>query len=184
MIRVAEEKDLVGIAAVHQAALPETLISRMGRAVIERLYRTLLHQDNAKIYLRGEGKQVDAVASWAMSYQIALDPKTKQDIVKKIWRDPRKWLGVMERALMGQYIKLFFGYEPWLLTLAVAKNIQGKGVGSKLVERVWSDVKLHGQSSLLVETLRTKEKAVHFYEKRGFKQVKRVGPNIILRKTL
>lgn len=184
MIRAAMAADIVEIARIHSVSLAETIMSKMGLPILSKLYSALLGQPSAKIYLDEEKGEVVGIASWALSYKIELDKNTKKEIVKQIFKYPTLWMGVIERALTGQYIKLFFGYEPWLLTLAVAEEKQGSGVGTKLVEKIFAEVRLHGRNSLLVETLIDKDKVVQFYEKLGFVRVKKIGPNIILRKTL
>lgn len=184
MIRSANQQDLPVIVKIHQAALAQTIISKMGRPVLTSLYKSLLKQEGAGVYVYEKKGVVVGVASWAKNYSLELDEQARKTLVKQMIVKPLMWPSIFERALMGQYIKLHFGFEPWLLTLAVEEDQRGKGIGTKLINTVFFEARKLGERTLMVETLTKKANVVKFYEKLGFTKIKCIGPNTVFRKLL
>lgn len=64
--------------------------------------------------------------------------------------------------------------QSYLWTLAVAKEFQGKGIGTQLMEEFEKAVKKKGCEEIQLQTYLDNEKALAFYHRRGFGHEKHI----------
>lgn len=63
------------------------------------------------------------------------------------------------------------GIEKWVITnTAVIPSASGKGVGSKLLEAIESEVKKRGAKKIFVHTNVGDERVIRFYQKNGYQE--------------
>jgi [ribosomal protein S18]-alanine N-acetyltransferase len=63
------------------------------------------------------------------------------------------------------------GGEAEILTIAVDKKHQGKGIATKLLKDIWGKLALQKVEEVFLEVAESNESALHLYYKLGFKQV-------------
>lgn len=75
-------------------------------------------------------------------------------------------------------------YSGFLSMLIVKNQFQGYGVGSMLLELCIEQCKKGGMTTLRLEVNRENARAIHLYEKIGFKEVEKSEDSIFLEKKL
>jgi [ribosomal protein S18]-alanine N-acetyltransferase len=76
-----------------------------------------------------------------------------------------------ERKVIGTvawYLKS--SQEGYLRGMAVLPEWQGKGVAQRLLQAAEADIRRHGCSRVALDTTDPLERAIHFYEKQGFRR--------------
>jgi GNAT superfamily N-acetyltransferase len=83
-----------------------------------------------------------------------------------------------EKEVIAFLIYTFWDGKIYISLMATRLDFQGKGLGSRLIERFFSEAKGLGYKSVSVFTLPVDvnpkySSTIHFYEKHGFKIIKR-----------
>ena len=71
----------------------------------------------------------------------------------------------------------------YVTLICVDKQLQGQGLGSKMLETLES-LKSEGFEAVALEVLKTNQTAYHFYKKHGFIEQEDRGEKFLMRKTL
>lgn len=71
----------------------------------------------------------------------------------------------------------------YVTLICVDKQLQGQGLGSKMLETLES-LKSEGFETVALEVLKTNQTAYHFYKKHGFIEQEDRGEKFLMRKTL
>lgn len=75
-------------------------------------------------------------------------------------------------------------YSGFLSMLIVKNQFQGYGIGSMLLKLCIEQCKKDGMTTLRLEVNRENERAIHLYEKIGFKEIEKSEDSIFLEKKL
>lgn len=67
---------------------------------------------------------------------------------------------------------------------AVAREYQGRGVGTLLIEHLFINCNEHNIVYVTVKSKKTNEKAQRFYERRSFKRIGTDGPNYVYKRVI
>ena len=76
-------------------------------------------------------------------------------------------------VMLGYFVMLKMVDEVHLLTIAVQRNVQGRGIGRRLVERVIERARDMQMDSLLLEVRPSNLRALEIYRRYGFAEIGR-----------
>lgn len=90
----------------------------------------------------------------------------------------------------GKDVKGFTAYyknvdakQLYVTLICVDKQLQGQGLGSKMLE-ILESLKDEGFEAIALEVVKTNQTAYHFYKKQGFIEQEDRGKKFLMRKTL
>lgn len=90
----------------------------------------------------------------------------------------------------GKDVKGFTAYyknvdakQLYVTLICVDKQLQGQGLGSKMLE-ILESLKDEGFEAIALEVVKTNQTAYHFYKKHGFIELEDRGEKFLMRKTL
>ena len=191
MILKAKHKDLNKIVEIHLDVLVNTFSSRVGREFLFGLYKNLL--DNPKSCRVAVFKKNGNVGGFISSsthfgklnkiLKYSTYPKDLSRIAAYLLRNPTDLNSFLKRLKFNNYLSNNV-FQPYILTLCVSKENQGRGVGSLLIKNTENYYKRKGETFLYVDTEEKNIRAIGFYKKTGFKPFKNHLGNKILRKKL
>lgn len=172
-----EKRDAVDVATLHISGINRGFISSLGPEFVSGLYE-ILAEDNESIVLaaREDGKVIGFIAF--------------SKNIKKLYRMAMLKYGVRIAWLLGRKLlswsrikkligTLFYPFkknklnlpETELLSMAVAPEAQGKGIGSMLVREGLAECKRRGVSKIKVLVAADNLAANMLYQKCGFNLV-------------
>lgn len=97
------------------------------------------------------------------------------EIRKKLSRDPDLFLvAELDGALVGTVIGGFDGRRGLIYHLAVKTDTREKGIGARLMQEVEKRLKEKGCIKMYLLVTKENEKAIRFYEKRGWSHMDHV----------
>lgn len=76
----------------------------------------------------------------------------------------------LNQHILGFVVYSIVGDIAEIIDIAVTKDEEGKGLGSKLIESVMKKVEESGLHSISLEVREDNERAIQFYEREGFKK--------------
>ena len=179
--RVAAMDDWPAILHIHQSALPDSLMARLGPAyALETLYPTAtLHEDTLTLVAVGEEGPGGFImlGSRAWTFKRLLAGK-KPALLKAMAQRPAHCFSIA-RALASSLRRprFFWEEEPpensfHLFLIAVDPRIQQKGLGTTLLEHGLREAGTRFNSRFCLVEART-DSAIRFYLKNGFRRIGR-----------
>lgn len=175
--RLAKPEDLIQVAQIHKDQFPTHYLGQFNKSLLVKFYSYLLDEKNVFVVaeedkqilgfvIGGEWKYIESklnrfIKENVMSYvwQIAIHPKT--------WaKSVQKFIGLIHKP-KHDYVLLDDTEKYTLLSIATAKQSQGKGVGSGIVDAFNEEMKNIGNRYFL-SVQDTNENAIRFYKKKGF----------------
>ena len=102
------------------------------------------------------------------------DPK--QEIERKLRVQPELfWVGVVEERVIATVMAGYDGHRGWLYSLAVAPEMQRRGLGRGMVEEAEAGLKALGCRKVNLQVRASNAAAIGFYERLGFSVEDRVS---------
>lgn len=178
--------DVPSLVQLHQQVLGDTLNARIGRWFLTYLYEQLLAQpDIANVLVAKSDNTVVGFISATINYaqlskilmaQLSIQQKSK--IIIFLFTHPKSLVEFYKQRRFGQYIQHHLPSPlPYVLTLGVDANQQGKGVGRLLMDAIVAQ-----QSILYLDTKSNNAVALRFYERYGFRELDRKFGNVLLKR--
>ena len=125
-------------------------------------------------YERGDAAQVVELWHRAGVSRPWNDPA--QDIERKLAVQRELFLvGTLGGRVVASAMAGYDGHRGWLYYLAVDPELQGSGIGRRLVERVEADLRALGCPKLNLQVRADNREAVRFYESLGYTVEDNVG---------
>ncbi len=191
--RLALDSDLLQVAQIHKAQFPTHYLGQFSISLLRAFYKNLLDdghvfvvaEENGEVFgfvLGGEWKKIsESLSSFIKKnfvrslLETSVRPKTWKKSIQKIVsifsnkvRDPNNLDNIETHTL---------------LSIATGKNIQGKGVGTGLINAFEKEmIRITPRYYLSVQD--TNERAIAFYKKMGFVQAYICPGEIQMIKTL
>ena len=175
--RNVNDKDLLQIAKIHKEQFPDHYLGKFSVSLLHKFYKNLYEgnfiflvaEDNNQIVgfvLGGDlqlilGKLNDFVKNYSSHYilEILVRPNTWKDSVMKFWsRFIKKPTGEYNLDDIEKYT---------ILSIATAKAMQGKGLGSGLIKAFEKELLPYG-NRYMISVREANDNAIRFYEKNGF----------------
>ena len=102
--------------------------------------------------------------------------KPENAIDKKIkFNDNLFFFALQDNIVIGTIMCGYDGHRGWIYSLAVTKDKQGKGIGTKLLKHAENTLKSIGCVKINIQILLTNQKVKEFYEKNGFTVEERIS---------
>ena len=192
MIQRCTAEYLDDVVTLHKEVLGHTLNSRIGTWFLRKLYlQTVLSSENGICYIFKEDSKILGFISLCRDHH-RLDREIRESLSFQdkyrtgltILAHPSLWAGLVRQLLFSRYLRTTYpGLYPLILTLGVAKNQQGQGVGSLLIQKAVEVSREWGVRELFVDTEVTNAAAITTYQKNGFQRVSVQYGNILLKHT-
>jgi ribosomal-protein-alanine N-acetyltransferase len=94
-----------------------------------------------------------------------------------------KWehslVALVDTNIVGFVICSMKGENLHIHRIAVSPEYQGRGIGTLLVEHLFTNCDKHGIKYVTVKSKKINEKAQRFYERQAFKRIGTNGPNYV-----
>lgn len=186
--RPAAADDLPAVVALHRAALPYSLNSRLGAAHLTAVYQFTLADPDSLVVCAMDGPAVLGVVSatldpaalpgrwrWGFKLRLALALALRPALWPLVWESgrvgaPLHWQGQTVRAC--------------LTAIAVAPAHRRRGCGRALVAAVDAFMQARGQAAYRLDTLAENAAGRAFYARLGFTAVARRGAAVLFAKAL
>jgi Acetyltransferases len=115
--------------------------------------------------------EAEVVALWHRCGLVVPWNDPKQDIATKLAFQPDLFLvAVLDGRVVGTVMVGYEGHRGWINYLAVAPDLQGGGIGRRLMERAEEMLRALGCPKINLQVRRTNAQVVAFYERLGFKE--------------
>jgi ribosomal protein S18 acetylase RimI-like enzyme len=190
MVAPLTEQLVKPVVQLHRHVLGDTVNAQVGEWFLTYLYRQLLHLPRlAKAWVAVEDDQVVGFVSLATDYQ-ALSTTLMQQLsfVSKIRAGlfflvhPKLAWQFLQQRRFGNYLKTAVpAHSAYVLTLGVATNQQGKGVGRLLMDAATRQ--LADRYPIYLDTKVDNHQAIRFYERYGFQIIDSKLGNVLCRLT-
>ena len=180
-IRAAAPEDWPALLQIHQNALPDSLMARLGpRYALETLYpAATLHEDTLTLAAAGKEGMLGFIMlgsrAWTFNKLLA---RKKTALLKAMARRPAHIFSIA-RAVGSSLrrSRFFWEEEPpdnsfHLFLIAVDPRIQQKGFGTTLLEHGLREAETRFNSRFCLVEART-DSAIRFYLKNGFRRIGR-----------
>ncbi len=190
MIELLDDTRIPEVVTLHQQVLSHTLNSRIGPWFLQKLYQqTLLSRQNGICYIYTESTRVLGFISFCRDHhrleREIRSSLTLSDLLRvatALVLHLSWWPSLIRQLLFSRFLGLRHpGQYSLILTLGVAPNQQGKGIGSQLIQKAVAAMTSLGVRDFFVDTEATNTGAIETYEKNGFELVDEKYGNIILR---
>lgn len=184
IVPLAEDK-VEEVVRLHQKVLGDTLNAQVGFWFLVYLYRTLLaYPQLATILVAQEDNHIIGFISVTKDYarlstilMTQLSIRQKLIVIVFLFTHPKLLLEFNKQRSFGQYIQQHLPSPlPYVLTLGVDLNQQGKGVGRLLMDAVVAH-----HPTLYLDTKTNNTSALRFYERYGFQELDRRFGNVMLK---
>lgn len=97
------------------------------------------------------------------------DKMTKECFFDEFNQKTRKYFVALDGVIPVGYIGVFDTFNDYnIIGIAVDKNYQKQGIGSKLFEKVFSIAKQNKVNTISLEVDESNINAINFYKKKGF----------------
>lgn len=190
-IKKMNECDIPIVAKLHKKNL-ESPSSKIGEMYLRKLYEILLLDKSSISLVAFENNEIVGAITATLDLQ-----KTSKNLKKSltltvliitIYSILFRKVGMSELLqrlrFESKILKKFSKSYPTILTLFVSRNHQRKGIGSKLTKTMIEEFKKRNTKEIYLDTLKTNEQAIGFYERLGFKRINEIEDSIVLRLNL
>lgn len=186
VLRKLEIEDLPQIAAVHIDSFPESALTKLGAAIVERYYLWQLTGPHEKVHAVGAFAPGEC-AGFSFSGKFSGSTsgfirRNKSFLVKEVLLHPRLLLNPLFRNRLTEGVKLLGRLakkknnaaeksEPpqisdyGILSIAVSGNFQKAGIGQMLMRDAENEAVRYGYREICLTVHPDNVKAVRFYEK-------------------
>jgi len=124
-----------------------------------------------------ESDEESVVALWSAVFPDPLPRNAPRLVLEKKLRLQRElfFVALSEGAVVGTAMGGYDGHRGWLYTVAVRQDMQRRGIGRTLVERVVAALAALGCPKVNLQVLPTNAAVVGFYERLGFAVEERIS---------
>ncbi|MBI2011734.1 GNAT family N-acetyltransferase [Candidatus Daviesbacteria bacterium] len=194
IIREMRRLDIEAVSLIHKKTIPGPG-SKIGKRFLIKFYNLLLSnpKDNISLVAELDGKIVGILVA-TRNY-----PNTKK-LLNKIY-SPEVFIDTLKAIFLGKLgIKELYNhyrfssqfetksltFNPFIaiLTLAVDKSFQRKGIGRQLLVRLIRDLSREKIKLIMVDTLLENQQALGFYNKMGFRSKFQLVDSWVLEKVV
>lgn len=196
VLRKLEKEDLPKVAAVHINSFPESALTKLGAAIVERYYLWQLTGPHEKVHAIGAfigeecaGFSVSGKFSGSTSGFIR---QNRKFLIKEVLLRPRlffnslflqrliegvKLLGRFtgKKAVSTDNTKQFQTLDYGILSIAVSKKYQCLGIGQMLMLDAEKEAVKYGYRQICLTVHPDNKKAVRFYEKLNWQKLQPNG---------
>lgn len=174
-----QTKQLNDIVALHMRVL-STTSTQIGKQYVSYLYRKCFDLNGHTIlgcYFDSKNCAGFLAATEDFSYTISrlTIPRSKWfvlDLTSALFNRKLSVITLFKRILFERVMqKIVPDATPVILTLGVAPECQGRGIGKSLVKYYINQIKKEGHSHLYVDTELKNIQAIRFYKRLGFTEV-------------
>lgn len=135
------------------------------------LPQTFLHSETLRFERMGEDNIYAVLAIESHVYPF---PWSRQVFISTILEGHDCWVARdVGNDVVGYFVMMPVVEEAHLLNIAVRDNLQGRGLGRKLLEHVIELAREKKFDSILLEVRPSNARAVDLYERYGFKEIGR-----------
>jgi ribosomal protein S18 acetylase RimI-like enzyme len=179
LITGARLADLPQIVRLHGAAFPRHFLTQLGEAFLAQYYRFVLeHGCGVLLAAKLDGRNIAGFVSgfldppafysrmrkkrWALAATLIRPLVQNPRLLRWLLHDRRRVIGTAHAAKGQQHVAE-------LSSLAVHPHLEGRGLGSRLVEHFTARAKQMGAHSVyLLTDAQHNERVSRFYERLGF----------------
>ncbi len=189
MIESLDDARISDVVALHQQVLGHTLNSRLGRWFLLKLYRqTVLSRQNGFCYIYTNESEIVGFISFCRDHH-RLESEIRRSLSFRDWMrvvvtllaHPSWWPSFIRQLLFSRFlVSRYPAQYSMILTLGVAPDQQGKGVGSQLIQKAIKVIAALGVQDFFVDTEVTNTAAIETYKKNLFSMVGIKYGNVIL----
>lgn len=168
----SNEKLINDFAKIHYENLPKSFYTTAGFKTVKLYYKLLFLNENLNILIsQKENSNISGFVIWG-STNFSLLRTFLKNILKFNYAKDINIINFFKVEILKMILfKLFstsYKYEPkfnsaQIISIAVDKNSQGKGIGSRLINQVLMDSKSKSFSTLQATTTSYQNSAVCFY---------------------
>jgi ribosomal protein S18 acetylase RimI-like enzyme len=204
-LRTLSREDLPAVAAVHRAAFPRMVVSRIGAEAVRRYYESLLSgpYETAGLGAFEEGRLAGfcfvGVRHWSEGVFVR---EHAAFIVWRLLASPRLWVDPVVLRRLEPGLRLLFTRPPrmreteagnceteppsyGIQLIAVEPGWQGAGVGRRLMEAGEAHARRRGSARIELSVEPSNVRAVGFYERLGWRKLAAGGEwNGLMEKSL
>lgn len=191
--RIANKEDLKQIAKIHKEQFPTHYLGQFNQNLLICFYSYLLDSKNVFVVAEESNRILGFVIGGEWKYiESKLNQFIKENVLKYVWQiaiHPKTWAKSAQKLISlihkpkHDYVLLDDTEKYTLLSIATAKNSQGKGIGRSLVEAFDAEIKKIGTRYFL-SVQDTNENAIRFYKRKGFKQANKIPGELQMIKEL
>jgi ribosomal protein S18 acetylase RimI-like enzyme len=183
-IRAATSEHLPAIAAIHEAAFPDSVLTRLGASAVVRYYEWLLTGPHDAAFLVHPGTHaidgfvVGGYFQHAMGGFVA---RNKLHLALCLLRRPQLMLSRRARRRIPRVLPLLVKRGPTsapapvfrCLAIAVRPDAEHRGVGRALMERLAAHAAERGVERMQLGVDPSHARTVRFYEQLGWTRMER-----------
>lgn len=175
MIYLAEKKDVSEIVQIHKQEIKEGFLSSLPAVFLEKIYLTIVESDISFCIVAKEKNEVIGFISGTVNINKLYHYFIKRYFFYSIFMLLPKIFNIKKIFETLFYPKKEKDLpKTELLTIAVKKEFQGKGLGAKMFENFVFEMKNRGIKEFKVMVGEDLKPAIRFYEKNGFSFLKNV----------
>lgn len=100
-------------------------------------------------------------------------PWSRGNFTDSLLAGHRAWVGRSEERLVGYGLLMLVLDEAHLLNISVLPELQGRGLGSRLLEHFFADAFSHGARRMLLEVRGGNAAGLRLYARHGFVEIGR-----------
>ena len=175
--RLANKEDLIQVAQIHKEQFPTHYLGQFNKSLLVKFYSYLLDEKNVFVVAEEEKQILGFVIGGEWKYiESKLNRFIKENVMSYVWQiaiHPKTWVKSVQKFIglihkpKHDYVLLDDTEKYTLLSIAIAKQSQGKGVGGGLVNAFDAEMKKIGNRYFL-SVQDTNDNAIRFYKKKGF----------------
>ena len=190
ILKNLEPKDLPLIARVHIDSFPDSALTKLGSAIVERYYLWQLTGPHKKVHATGAFVTGDCAGfSFSGIFNASTSGfihQNKAFLIKAVLRHPKLLLnplflkrlkeGVRLMVRFGKIRRVSIGSEPrprldyGILSIAVSPQFQKLGIGQILMLDAESEALKYGCREICLTVHPGNKKAVRFYERQDWQK--------------
>lgn len=193
-IRRAATRDINQIIRVHSIAIPYSLNCMLGSRHLLDAYRKMLELRECEVWVVSKARKILAFGVLEYHPQAVanclLQTRSVGSIillVLKILQNPRTFLALFQEACSSWVFRknrVFLARQPHILVIGVDAVLQNLGIGKKLLRVLVVRSKKRHAELLALETRRDNLGSLRFYERNGFKILKKSPADVLLVKRI
>lgn len=175
--RLANKEDLIQVAQIHKEQFPTHYLGQFNTSLLVKFYSYLLDEKNVFVVAEEDKRILGFVIGGEWKYiESKLNLFIKENVMSYVWQiaiHPQTWVKSVQKFIglihkpKHDYVLLDDTEKYTLLSIATAKQSQGKGVGSGIVDAFNEEMKKIGNRYFL-SVQDTNENAIRFYKKKDF----------------
>jgi glycosyltransferase involved in cell wall biosynthesis/ribosomal protein S18 acetylase RimI-like enzyme len=178
-VRPARRDDAPSIARLHRETLPDAFLPTLGRRFLRRLYRAMAGDPEAVLLVAENGDGVVGFAAGTPSIgRFYRRFRRRHAIPAGLLLAPRLLRRDVRRRLheTARYPdESLTTTEAELLSIGVAREQEGAGLGTELAEEVVAALAARGAEEVRVVVAASNQGANRFYERLGFRPVSEIA---------